>query len=42
MIPRYRLVVPEGSYEADSLVGLLWEIVSHRLWHFFQGDGWID
>jgi hypothetical protein len=31
-----------GSYSADSLLGLLREIVTHRFWHWRRGDGWVD
>lgn len=39
---RYRLVVEEGTYEAETLVGLLLEVLKHRLWHLRRGDGWRD
>jgi hypothetical protein len=39
---KYTLLVEEGEYRADTLLGLLWEIFKHRLYHFFQGDGFRD
>lgn len=39
---KYDLRVSEGCYHADHLIGLLWEILKHRAWHFCRGDGWID
>jgi hypothetical protein len=39
---KYTLVVKAGSYEAESLPRLLWEVFCHRLWHWWRGDGWID
>lgn len=39
---KYKLVVAAGSYESDSLFGLLWEVFKHRLWHWRRGDGWVD
>jgi hypothetical protein len=38
----YTLTVPEGTYEADTLFGLLWLVIEHRVWHWRQGHGWID
>lgn len=40
--PRYLLVVRGGSYEADTVFGLLYEVLSHRFSHLAQGDGWVD
>ena len=37
-----KLIVPEGEYEADTLLGLVWEVLKHRTWHLFQGHGWVD
>ena len=34
--------VPAGTYESDSMVGLLWEIFKHRTWHLFKHGKWID
>jgi hypothetical protein len=31
-----------GSYSSPTLRGLLWAIVTHRLWHWRRGDGWVD
>jgi len=39
---KYKLIVPAGSYEADSLMKLIHEVLKHRMWHLFRGDGWID
>jgi hypothetical protein len=38
----YTLTVPEGRYEADSLWALWWEVLRHRAWHWWRGDGWRD
>jgi hypothetical protein len=37
-----KLVVDDGEYESDTLLGLILEILRHRLWHLCRGDGWID
>lgn len=37
-----KLIVEEGSYEADSLLSLLVEVFKHRFWHWRRGDGWVD
>jgi len=39
---RYHLVVAEGSYSANTLVGLLWSVFAHRCRHLFHGQGWRD
>ncbi len=41
-VSRYRLLVAAGSYESDSLLGLLAEVVRHRLWHWRRGEGFVD
>jgi hypothetical protein len=33
---------PDGDYDYDTLLGLLWGIVAHRWWHFRRGEGWRD
>ena len=40
----YKIVytVPAGTYTSDSLLSLLWEIFTHRLWHWRKGHGWKD
>jgi len=35
---KFRYYSEGGLYEADSMLGLLFEIFRHRLWHFMQ-DG---
>lgn len=39
---RYRLAVPEGTYESDTLIGLVAEVLRHRAWHLLRGEGWRD
>jgi hypothetical protein len=39
---RYKLIIAEGSYEANSLWSLFWEIMKHRYFHWRRGDGWRD
>jgi len=39
---RFTLTVPEGTYEADSLLSLLGLVLEHRFWHWRRGDGWVD
>jgi hypothetical protein len=31
-----------GSYYAESWLELGWQIFTHRLSHWFQGDGFVD
>jgi hypothetical protein len=37
-----KLVTKAGVYEASSLSALLLEVLKHRFWHLFRGDGWVD
>ncbi len=39
---KYELKVSAGSYYANSLVGLVHEVITHRLQHWRRGDGWRD
>lgn len=41
-MPRFSLATEAGTYEADTLWGLVWLVVEHRFWHWRRGDGWID
>ena len=34
--------VPAGTYEADSLIGLVWEVLKHRMWHLIKHNRWMD
>ena len=38
----YTLKVPAGTYESDSLLSLLWEVFTHRLWHLWKHRRWMD
>ena len=42
MEPKYTLKVDAGSYASNSLVHLLWIVLSHRLHHFMKGEGFRD
>ena len=33
---------PSGVYTADTLLGLVWTIFTHRLHHFLKGEGFKD
>ena len=39
---KYKLIVSAGSYQANTIIGLTYELIKHRLWHLFKGHGWID
>jgi len=39
---KYKMDCPAGTYESDSFFALGWAILTHRLWHLFQGHGFID
>jgi hypothetical protein len=34
--------VPEGIYESDTLIGLVWEVFKHRCWHLLKHGRWSD
>jgi hypothetical protein len=38
----YELNVESGTYKADTWLGLGWLVFSHRLSHFFKGEGFTD
>jgi len=31
-----------GTYEANNIMALAWYVFTHRMWHLFRGDGWVD
>ena len=41
---KYTLMLSDGNgvYFADSLWGLVTEMLSHRFQHWKRGDGWMD
>jgi hypothetical protein len=40
---QYKLISKgAGFYEANNIVALAWYVFSHRIWHLFKGDGWVD
>ena len=41
---KYTLMLSKGNgvYFADSLWGLVTEMLSHRFQHWKRGDGWMD
>ena len=42
--PKYKIKysVPNGTYYANSIWGLVWEVYSHRLHHLFRHGRWMD
>tara|TARA_Y100000004_G_C8843676_1_gene381632 strand:+ start:686 stop:880 length:195 start_codon:yes stop_codon:yes gene_type:complete len=42
--PEYKITynVPNGTYYANSVWGLVWEVYTHRLKHFFTHGRWMD
>ena len=40
--PKYVLLVDNGTYTEDSLIALIWTVLSHRLHHLINGEGWRD
>ena len=39
---KYQLKVTAGTYYANSLIGILTEVVTHRFKHWVRGEGWND
>ena len=39
---KIRYDVPAGTYESNSLMGLVWEVLKHRCWHLFKHGRWMD
>ena len=39
---KYTLLVENGTYYANSILGLLWDVLTHRFEHLMRGDGWMD
>ena len=40
---KYILLLKDGgTYFADTLWSLFTEIISHRLFHWKRGEGWVD
>jgi hypothetical protein len=39
---KYELKVSSGTYYANSLIGLVSEVFTHRFNHWRKGEGWND
>jgi len=39
---KMKLIVKEGTYEADSLFNLIIEVLKHRFWHLRTHGKWMD
>jgi hypothetical protein len=37
-----KLIVKDGSYEADTLWGIIVAVLSHRFWHLRTHGKWMD
>ena len=31
-----------GAYYANNIIALAWYVITHRFFHLFRGDGWVD
>jgi len=42
--PTYKITytVPNGTYYANTMLGLLWEVGTHRLLHLLKHGRWMD
>ena len=38
----YKYECNAGTYESDTLIGLLWERFKHKLWHLRKHGKWMD
>ena len=39
---KYTLLVEGGTYYANSLLGLFWDILKHRFQHLWGDGKWMD
>jgi len=39
---KYTLLVSAGSYTSNSLIGLMWEVFTHRCSHLLKHGRWVD
>ena len=39
---KYTLLVEDGEYTADSLITLIFTVLTHRFQHLCKGEGWRD
>ena len=39
---KYHLLVDDGVYHSNSILGLITEMIGHRFSHFIKGEGWRD
>ena len=39
---KYHLLVDDGVYHSNSILGLITEMIGHRFSHFVKGEGWRD
>ena len=38
----FKLIVNEGTYEADTFFALIIEVLKHRFWHLRKHGKWMD
>ena len=39
---KYTLLVGTGTYSANSIFGLTWEVLTHRFEHLWRDGKWMD
>jgi len=39
---KYTLLVGNGAYFSDTIIGLFWEMLKHRLEHLRKDNVWMD
>ena len=39
---KYTLLVENGTYYANSMIGLIWEVLTHRFEHLWRDGKWMD
>jgi len=37
-----KLIINEGTYEANSLMGIIIEVIKHKFWHLRKHGKWMD
>jgi hypothetical protein len=42
MKSKFMLIVEAGSYQADTFLGLIFEVLKHRFYHLINHGKWMD
>jgi len=42
MKAKFKLTCNAGTYEADTFLGIVIEVIKHRFWHLRKHGKWMD